>query len=180
MKKNTLPIFATRNDIDFLLQSIELQQDMQFVRTGMFDQPTANIVLTLRKDADLGVALYGDQSHEPTYLVGERGCLINVRPVPQHGGGTKYVIDQQINPKTVVFRSGGVFKNQCVIAGYIGTISEDPVSNDLFRLFNKEIKRQFEKIKSYYVGKEAAELLVKGWRLTTSADSPEIYDLKKN
>jgi len=67
-----------------------------------------------------------------------------------------------------------------LIDGQVGTISDDPHSLELFHLFRKEIRRLFTKVKEFYVGKEAGELLDKGWRLTANAKSPALYDLKRD
>jgi hypothetical protein len=167
MKKCNVNFFATKADLEKLLGVIETKQELQFVRTGLFDVAVQNRVLTLL-DSNLGIAAKGDNNQEATYLVANRMESIQIRTVPQHGGGVKYAIDQQANSKTIVFRPGGVFNERCVIVGFAGTISEEPASLSLFRLFAKEIKRQFVKIKSFHVGNEARELMAKGWRLTSS------------
>ncbi len=179
MKICQVNFFATKADLEALLRAIETKHELQFVRTGLFDVPVQNRVLTLL-DSHLRIAAKGDNNQVATYLIANRMEPIQIRTVRQHGGGTKYAIDQQTNSKTIMFRPGGVFNETCVIAGQVGTVSEDPASLALFQLFSKEIKRQFDKIKSFQVGKEAGELLDKGWRLATSLKSPPLYDLKRN
>ena len=180
MKRHQIHIFATRADLEALLRAIESKRELQYVRAGLFDLPVLNRLPSLLNDANLGIALNGDNAQEPRYLVADREVSIEVRTVPQHGGGTKHAIDQQANPRTIVFQPGGVCSESCVIAGSVGTVSEDPVSLALFQLFSKEVKRQFEKIKSFHVGKEAGESLNKGWRLTNGVKSPSLYDLKRD
>jgi hypothetical protein len=181
MKKYQIHIFATKADLEKLLQAIESKQELQFVRAGLFDSPTLNRVTTLLNDTNLGIATKGDNNHETRYLVAGQKESIKIETVPQHGGGTKYAIgSQKVNPKTIIFWPGGVFGETCVIAGSAGTISEDEASLAIFKLFSKEIKQQFSKIKSFYVGKEAGELLDKGWRLTSSVKSPPLYDLTRD
>jgi hypothetical protein len=180
MKRHQVNFFATKPDLESLLRAIEMKQELQFVRAGLFDVPVQNRILTLL-DSNLGIAVNGDNVHEARYLVADRKTVIEIEIVPQYGGGTKYAIgSQKINPKTIVFRPGGVFNERCVIAGQAGTISEEPTSLALLQLFSKEIKRQFDKIKSFFVGKEAGELLDKGWRLTSSVKSPPLYDLTRS
>ena len=179
MKRYQVHIFATNADLVALIQKIESKRELQYLKAGLFDAPDLNGRPSLLNDASLGAALIGDNAQEIRYLVADRDVRIEVRPVPQHSGGTKYAIDQKVNPKTIVFRPGGVFNKMAVISGDAETISEDPKSLALFQLFSKEIKSQFDKIKSYYVGKAAAQLLGKGWRLTSSVTSPSLYDLTK-
>lgn len=180
MKKHQVNFFATKSDLETLLRTIEAKRELKFVRAGLFDTPVFNSAHTLRTDANLGIAVKGDNVQEARYLVTDRETPIEIETMPQYGGGTKYAIgSQKINPNTIVFWPGGVFNGACVIAGSVGTISEDPASLSLFQLFSTEIKRQFGKIKSFYVGKDASELLDRGWRLTSSVKSPPLYDLKK-
>ncbi|MGO8836720.1 MAG: hypothetical protein ACLQQ0_04805 [Limisphaerales bacterium] len=179
MKRYQVNFFATAADLEALLRVIETKEELQFVRTGLFDVPIQNRLLTLF-DADLGIAVKGDNNQEASYLVAYRIDSIQTRTVPQHGGGVKYAIDQQANPKTIVFRPGGVFSDACIIAGHMGTTSEESASLALFKLFSNEIKRQFVKVKSFYAGNKAVELLDKGWRLTGSVNSPPSYDLKRD
>jgi hypothetical protein len=179
MKGHQIHIFGIKADFEMLLQTIESSRELQFVRAGLFDVPDPNRMLTLL-DSNLGIAVKGDNNLEARYLVADRMESIKVRPVPQYGGGMKYAIDQKNNPKTIVFWPGGMFGETCVIAGNVGTISDDEASLAIFKLFSKEIKRQFEKIKSFHVGKEAGGLLNKGWRLTSSVKSPRSYDLKRD
>lgn len=178
MKRTQINFYATAADLESLLRAIQTEHDIFFVQAGLFESPIQDCRKTLL-DSNLGIATKGDSNHEDTYLISESGISIQNRTVPQHGGGIKYAIDQMINPKTLVFRPGGVFGDNIVIAGYVGTVSQDAASTSLFKLFSKEINRQFVKIKSFHVGKEAYECLKNGWRLTTGEKSPPLYDLKK-
>lgn len=92
-----------------------------------------------------------------------------------------YVVSQKLNPDSVVFSPGGVYKPiPAVIAGHIGTISESKIAVDLYKNFVKAITNGFEKIGSYHVGADAARLMVQGYRMVTiSITSPAIYDLKR-
>lgn len=179
MKNQQVHFFATQADLKALLGVVELQRKLQFVRAGLFDESDQKREITLL-DSNLGIAVKGDKNLEVRYLVSDRATSVEIRAVPQYGGGTKFAIDQKSNPKTIIFWPGGVFGENCVIAGSAGTISDDEASLAIFKLFSKEIKRQFKKIQSFYVGKEAEGLLDKGWRLTSSLNSPPLYDLKRS
>jgi hypothetical protein len=150
------------------------------VVAGLFDSPNVEPQESLLGNPNLGSMTVGDANHEADYLVFTRGISIEVRPVPQRRGGIKYAVDQLANPKTIAFRPGGAFGQACLIAGQVGTASDDPNSLELFQLFSKQTRHQFAKIKSSFVGKEAGELLDKGWRLTANAKSPTLYDLKRD
>jgi len=180
MARNQQSFFATHADLESLLRRIESERQLQFVETGLFDLPSIEPVHSLLGAPNLGRLPDGDHNQGPCYLVASREISIDLRPVPQRGGGIRYAVDQEQNPKTIAFRPSGAFGENCLIDGQVGTISDDPHSLELFHLFRKEIRRLFTKVKEFYVGKEAGELLDKGWRLTANAKSPALYDLKRD
>ena len=85
-----------------------------------------------------------------------------------------------MNPESVVFWPGGVFKDSCVIAGQIGTAMINPTAMELLNLFGREIRRQFKRIKSFFVGPEAERLLDAGYRLTHGIGTAEACDLARD
>lgn len=180
MTKNQLSFFATKTDLESFLRHIESERQLQFVETGLFDLPNVEPIHSLLDAPNLGHLRAGDHNNGPCFLVAGREISIDVRPVPQHRGGTKYAVDQERNRKTIAFRPGGAFGENCLIDGQVGTISDDSSSLELFRLFRKEMRRQFRRVKEFYVGKEAGELLDEGWRLTANAKSPALYDLRRD
>jgi ATP phosphoribosyltransferase regulatory subunit HisZ len=180
MAKNQLSFFATKADVESLLRAVESKRQLQFVLTGLFDSPNVEKMQSLLAARNLGHMDVGDANQRAGYLVASREISIEVRPVPQQRGGVKYAVDQLANPTTIAFRPGGSFGERCLIAGEVGTTSDNPNSLELFQAFSKEVRHQFAKIKPFYVGKEAGELLDKGWRLTTNAKSPTLYDLKRD
>ena len=128
---------------------------------------------------DLSIAVFGDQNREKTYLLIAAEAQPKVRKVEQRRGGVKYFLDQLSHPASVVLRPGGVFGgSECIIAGQVGTTSDDKWSVDLFRILFSEFKNQFVKIKSFYVGKIAVRNSEDGARLTTNIKAPLEYDLR--
>lgn len=180
MAKNQLSLFATKADLESLLRTLESKRQLQFVATGLLDSPRVEPMESVLAVRDLGRMDVGDANQSACYLVASREIFIEVRPVPQQRGGVKYAVDQLANPTTIAFRPGGSFGERCLIAGQVGTASDNPSSHELFQVFSKEVRHQFAKVKSFYVGKEAGELLDKGWRLTANAKSPTLYDLKRD
>src|SRR5262249_19906892 len=94
-------------------------------------------------------------------------------------GGTRFFFDQLMNPRSLILSPGGVFQGKCIIAGQVGTCTTARESEDLLRLFARELRRQFTKVRSYYVGEEALRMLESGMRLTTGVQSPVDYDLRR-
>ena len=180
MAKNQISFFATKSDLESLLRAIESKRQLLFVTTGLFDSPRVEPMESVLAARDLGRIDVGDANQSACYLVANREIAVEVRSVPQKSGGVKYSVDQLANPRTIAFRPSGSFGERCLIAGQVGTASDNPSSLELFQMFSKEVRNQFAKIKSFYVGKEAGELLDKGWRLTANAKSPTLYDLKRD
>ena len=152
---------------------------LRYTLTGLFDSPQLDSLPTLLEREDLGYVQSGDNIQAPARLVSDEKLSIKIREVPQRRGGVKYAVDQKANPDTIVFRAGGIFEEGCLIAGQVGTASATKASLSLYKVFTKEIGHQFVKVKSYHVGKQAAEWLEKGWRLTANSKSPALYDLAR-
>lgn len=129
----------------------------------------------------LGINATGNHTTGDSYLVMREGVRLSVRKIPQRKGGVMYSVDQDTNPKSVVFWPGGLYKNEALVCGHIGTISESSESVDLYDAFCAALLKGFTKIKSYHVGPEALRLLETGWRLVTiSVRSPREYDLRRD
>jgi hypothetical protein len=173
-----VPFFAADGDLKEVAAAIEARQRLQYVVAGLFDTPELSIAGSVKAIESFGIAQTGDQAQERSYLVVPANRQINVREVPQRRGGVKYAIDQVQNPATVVMRPGGRFGDVAVIAGQIGTAADDVSALELFKLFEREIKRRFSRVKSHYVGPSAKALMESGARLTMSVRSPAEYDLK--
>jgi hypothetical protein len=84
-----------------------------------------------------------------------------------------------LNPKTITFTPGGYWGNDILLNGRFATASSDDVSLGLLKRFRSLVRKRFEKIKAFYVGAEAAQLLDGGKRLTIAAQSPEMFDLSR-
>lgn len=179
MAKNQLSFFSSKSDLSDLLNGILQSNHFQFVQTGLFDVSTHEKISISTIINETENLKYGDMNFTPNYLVMKEGYEIKIRTVGQRNGGMKYAVDQLENPKSISFRPSGIFSNQCIVSGQIGTATNDEESIMIYKIFNKEIHKQFFKIKSFYVGKNASTLLSEGWRLTTNVKSPQEYDLKK-
>jgi hypothetical protein len=81
------------------------------------------------------------------------------------------------NPRTITILHGGFFAEDVLLYGRVGTVSDDSVAVQLYRGFSSALKKRFQRIRAYWVGPRAAELLASGCRLTIGADSPREFDL---
>lgn len=125
----------------------------------------------------LGTVKVGEQSQANNYLVLQRCSELAFEKFVSTSGEPRISITQVLNPISVVFRPGGRFNEEAIIAGSVGTISDVRASIDMFQLFRKVIQRHCKKIREYYVGKEALLEMRRGVRLTASLQAPAGSDL---
>jgi len=179
MKNKQLSFFATTNDLIEILETAASKTSFCFaLLKDKSDYPS--VYRSVANIEDLSVATFGDQNKEKMYLLIDPETKPNIRSVEQRNDGTKIFFDQRSHPESVVLRPGGVFKNfECIIAGQVGTISQDQWSESFYRLLSAILKKQFTKVKSFYVGAEALEKLDQGVRLTNNIKSPIEYDLQR-
>ena len=174
-----IQIYVTREDLAELLKHVEDDRPIQYVQTGLFESKSP-IVFTSAESIDgLGIAKVGASVSEPSYLVMDSDRRVNVRRVPQRRSGVLYAIDQEKNPDTVVLNCGGEYRDEALISSEISTIWDGEVSDSLFNLFKKYIRREFQRVQSYYLGPGAVRALDSGVRLTYNMRAPEIYDLRR-
>jgi hypothetical protein len=173
----SIHFFATKRDLEAVLEAVESQRPIKYVEAGMFDKPETRTVSTGLQIPNLGFAPSGTNVGEPFWLVIDAEAKVEVETVPQRRGGTRYSIDPRLNPESVVVWPGGVFNEAAVIAGQFATAMTNSTSMELQGMFVREIRRQFKRIKSFSVGPEAEQLFNAGYRLTSSVKSPSETDL---
>jgi hypothetical protein len=171
--------FATRTDLLDLLGHVDVSLPIHYVEAGMFDKPTLTEYVSASQIPNLGTTKASDSNTGERFLLAYRSTPFLVRPVPQKRGGVRFAIDQQANPDTVAFASGGQFDGRTIVSGYIGSCSNSDVSAELFRTLASLIRQRWSKIRSYSVGPEAVILLDSGGRLTANQRSSREYDLQR-
>jgi len=62
--------------------------------------------------------------------------------------------------------------------GMVGTVSPSVTSKNLYAFIAKGFRKDFKKVKEYFVGSEALDLMAGGVRLAMDASSPPEFDLK--
>jgi hypothetical protein len=169
--------FATKNDIIPVIRLAESAIKLKYTLTGLHFAPEVIYLSSAMEIPTLGVATKENAINGASYLVLRDEDEVVVHERPQVRGGIRYEVSQFGNPRTITFQHGGTFEDKILLYGRIGTVSIDPVSMDLYRLFCGGVRKHFRKIRSYYVGPEADSCLENGWRLTISAQSPREFDL---
>lgn len=173
----SLNFFATEADIKLVLIELESVVPVKYVRAGMSDNPDIETYSSATEIPRLGLANSPDQSQCDIFLILPVDIRVNVRAIEQRKGGVRFAVDQLKNPASLALRPGGVFDECCVIAGQIGTCTNNPNSIEMMRLATRLTRKHFERIHSYFVGPKARELMEQGFRLTADARMPKEYDL---
>lgn len=179
MKSKQTMFFVVLEDIEQILRDIETAIGIRYYKAGLLDTASIPTYNSIFAAPNLGFALSGDWNRVDSYIILKETIPLNIREVPQRAGGVKFAVDQMMNPKSIELKLGGIYqeKENVIVAGRVGVISEDSDSNELYKLFSTKIKKAFKKIGTFYVGKIAEEKLKEGWRLVTNEKSPKEYDL---
>lgn len=176
----SLQLFATGSDMKSLLAAVESLRPLRYVLGGMSIKPEPETFNSSAHIPNLGCAMVGDQNREPFYLIMDSALGVEARAVQQRQGEIRFFFDQQANPRSIILKPGGIYQQTCVIAGQVGTSSAEKESEDLLKVFARELRQHFSKVKSYYVGNEAIRLMDGGTRLTINVRSPIDYDLRRD
>src|SRR5262249_41001516 len=146
---------------------------------GTFESPAIKPILSALEIEDLGIAHKGDRVHEKAYLVADASVEIKIEEIHRRKGGIRYSVGLEKNPEAFGFEPGGLFQSRCLISGSIGTATGNPTSIALCRAFIRAIRKDFTKIKSYWLGPEALQFLDAGMRLTPSVNAAPMLDFQR-
>jgi hypothetical protein len=169
--------YATREDLEPVIRAIEDTATFRYARTGLHTSSIYPEYLSALDIPSLGRAT-GDQAMMcEAYLVVRKSERIAIREIPQNCGGMRYAVDQLVNPRSIVFQSGGVRDGRVVICSRVSTTGQSEEAKAMFRLFAGRLKKSFEKRQAFYVGPSVMRLKEEGFRLTMAVQSPKEYDL---
>jgi hypothetical protein len=166
--------FATKNDLVPLLEAVEAVREIRYVRFGRAASPTPVSCPTITALPKLGVASHESAINGDTYLICGVAEGLHAREV---AGG--FVFDQLLNPDTVTFTPGGFWGDDVLLHGRFATASATSASSGLMKLLGSAVRKRFKKVKAFYVGPEAEQVLDSGKRLAIAAQSPRTLDLSR-
>jgi hypothetical protein len=167
--------YATKNDLLPVLSSIEKNFEIRYIQTGLVDQNMPIIYNDSGSINDLGIASYESAIRCTRYLIFPKYENVKISELP----GQRKVIDQMLNPNTVEFSPGGIWQDDILLYGRFASASNSSFSISLMKLLHFNIKKNYTKIRAYYVGPEAEKMLDAGKRLTIAAQSPSTFDLRR-
>jgi hypothetical protein len=174
MIRNQTLFYATAQDLSGVLSSLEAQKNLQYTLAGMFDSKELQTYLSFRDIPDLGRAVHRSAVANQQYLVSLNGTVERIQDVPQHSGGVLFAVSLKLNEDSIVFSPGGRYRDDVLLYGMIGTLSPPPsvASKNLYTFVAKTFRKDFKKVREYFVGPQALDLMASGVRLAMDATSP--------
>ena len=166
-----IPFYAVKEDLLPMLEALESTDSAKYVLTGQFAEPSLTVFDRGKDIPNLGKATSETGNSCDTFLV----CKPELQIVPESArvlGQERFFINQLYNPDTVTFTPAGMWNPEILLAGRVGTASDSQQSQELMKRFHSAIRKRFVKIKAYWVGHGALELLQSGKRLTIAVQSP--------
>ncbi len=179
MKAKRVNFYATSHDLHEILREAQIKNELFGLRAGSHSSNEVQITRHLREIKGFNDPCPADSAQAPRYLVWMESCNISYRKLETASGEVRYIADTTNNPDAILLQPGGRYAPQILIAGELSSTSEAKAAKTLFAHIKKIIEANFKKIKSYYIGPEAMQILAKGGRLTSSAKAPQEYDLAK-
>ena len=172
-----IQFFATREDLLLVLENVERDTTLRYVRTGNQLNPYFETFQRGRDIPNLGVADRETGSVCGTFLVAKAATSITAKNLRGSSGVQRFVVDQLLNPDTVALTPAGRWGEDLVLNGRLATASNAAVSQELMKRFSSAFRKHFRRIGAYWVGPQSVALLAAGKRLTISAQSPPDFDL---
>lgn len=171
-----LLFYALKEDILPVIEAVELKCSLRYFRAGQFSESIPQSFLRGGEIPNIGTASSESSINCETFLVTE-SANIDMRPIRQTDGSVRFGVDQLLNPDSVMFSAGGIWRPDVILYGRVATASDSVKSQKLMKIFNSTLRKQFRKVKAYWVGPKAYVLLEEGARLTIAAQSSRDFDL---
>ncbi|MCE9547320.1 MAG: hypothetical protein K8T25_17750 [Planctomycetia bacterium] len=172
-----IQFFATKEDMLLVLEAVERDGPLQYVRTGNQLNTDFETFLCGTDIPNLGIANRETGSVCSAFLVTKATVPIAIQSMKGASGVQRYLMDQLLNPDTVTLTPAGMWGEGIVLQGVVGTASDTAISRELMKRFNSAFKKSFSKIQGRFVGPQALVFFRAGKRLTIAAQSPREFDL---
>lgn len=161
--------FATRSDLEPVLQDLESKRRLKYVGSDVYKSSRLDVYQSAFDIPNLGVCLHDDIGIGYDVFDADTEVVLYEGRYPN--GAFFCMVDSLKNPTGIGFRPGGHFKNRWLLAGDVsGGGNQNKVSLGLYLQFARAIKKRFAKVEDCYVGPEALRLFDGGLPLVTSPD----------
>ncbi|MBF2715069.1 hypothetical protein [Agrobacterium vitis] len=174
--------FATPADIKPVIYALEMDKDLGFVRVGIHDRPDPPIVSS-SEISQPGIATNETASGSISYLIVPRGAHLQTREYineeSSRPGTKEWSVYNGFNEESVEVTLAGLWKEGTLLPGSVKTMHTTKWAQAIMRNFQSELKKEdFKKVQSWWLGREALQMLRTGKRLSvTAVQSPPEYDL---
>jgi hypothetical protein len=172
--------FSTPTDIVPVLRRFEVNARLKFVEMGTLTTPDRAIYLSCVEIPDPGIATHETGSQSRAYLVSHRDIKNHMSVSVTKKGEKRWNLFNGDNEETVSLNMAGFWKTGTLLPGNMATLRETQVAQQLMKWFLGALKQEgFTKVRDWWLGKEALEMLKTGKRLATTAEqSPPEFDLR--
>ena len=172
--------FATPVDIKPVLSAYESYAEIKFVEMGYTSYPDRAIYLNSSEIPDVGLSTHETGSASKDYLVSYRDTKNIVREFVDETGVPGWRLSNADNEDTIILTTAGLWKGSVLLPGNVQTLHSTLVAQQLMKWYLKALRSEsFILVDTFWVGREALEMLKAGKRLAMNAvQSPPKYDLK--
>jgi hypothetical protein len=169
----SIAFFTTKQDLLDVLQSVEEDSPLYYVRWGYYPSPTAPTFSSASEVPELGTPTRPHRG-EDRYFVFPRWVPLIFREVNRSTGVTEFATEPPANVPWVHLHSGGLYGEEGLVEGII----ESPLTRReelrLFDTLSRAIRKRFMRVESSnmgtsYVGPQALKLLRGGMRFVRNS-----------
>jgi hypothetical protein len=174
--------FATRSDLENGLKEVETKYRLKYVRLLTQTTPTFDIYTSALDIPDLGSEESLSVLNARTFLVFYASDEISVRERKDKYNNIYFSVDYEDNPDAILLRPGGLYKDRCILTGYIHTAGvryspstysyvRNEASIALYQSFRRLLLKQFlpmpNWLRGWKIGPDARQKAENGIRLIT-------------
>ena len=162
MSRRSIEHFATLEDVVELVRSVSAERPLTYAEHKAYTVPE------IIESDDPRVL-----KPHTMYLVYWTGAPTRLRSVPQRRGGVHYFVEPDDHSGWVQLSIGGVLDDNRHMT--FGRVARMPTSNgsvDLMRVFFRNVRARWERVREWYVGPRAAALMDDGLKLIFSSNKP--------
>ncbi|MGH8337163.1 MAG: hypothetical protein ACRETL_10175, partial [Gammaproteobacteria bacterium] len=159
--------FATPADIMPLLQRFETYAPVKYAEIVNQTSPTFSEYRTGADIPNPGISTHETGGLSISYLVATPEFEWTFKPFHGSNGESRWYLNNGDNKSSIVLTMSGLWKDM-LLPGKVDTLHDTPDAQQLMRNFLSAIKAEkFAKIKLFWLGREAHEMLKSGVRLST-------------
>ena len=175
-----IPFFASASDIVPVLRRLQTHLPIKYVQLGTLDQPERPIYFDIADIPNAGIATNETATQSIGYLMARRDLSIPNSSYSTKKGEKKWTLFSGDVVGAAAIGMGGLWKNKVLLPGSMWTSDKDETSLQFIKWFQSALKKEgYEKVRHWWVGKEAMSMLKSGIRLATVAEqSPPEFDLR--